>query len=155
VVKKADTDERGPSATDFPFRLRVFVLIRKAGLLYFLIVFGTGFVLGFVRSVWAVPRLGSRAAELAEMPVMLMVIIAAARWIVRRLPESLSRSDLFAVGLIALALLLIAEFSIVLWLRGLSAWDYLASRDPVSGAAYYLLLVLFAFMPLLLWRKRA
>jgi hypothetical protein len=126
------------------------VTVRRAGFLYFLIVFGTGFLLSYVRSVWAVPRLGTRMAELAAMPILLVVIIVAAHWILRRMPPSHTRTDLLAAGLIALALLLTAEFSILLWLRGLSMGNYLASRDPVSGKAYYSLLALFALMPLLL-----
>jgi type IV secretory pathway TrbD component len=53
------------------------------------------------------------------------------------------------MGCIALALMLIAEFGLVLWLRGLSIRQYVATRDPVSGTIYYLMLVVFAAMPLL------
>jgi hypothetical protein len=86
------------------------------------------------------------------MPILLAVIIVAARSILRCLPPSHTRTDLLAVGLIALSLLLTAELSILLWLRGLSTGDYLASRDPVSGTAYYSLLALFAMMPMLVSR---
>jgi len=53
------------------------------------------------------------------------------------------------MGCIALALLLVAEFGLVLWLRGLSIREYLATRDPVSGTVYYVMLAVFAVMPLL------
>jgi len=53
------------------------------------------------------------------------------------------------MGGIALVLLLLAEFSFGLWLRGLSIREYLAARDPVSGTVYYLMLVIFAIMPLI------
>jgi type IV secretory pathway TrbD component len=43
--------------------------------------------------------------------------------------------------------MLIAEFGFVLWIRGLSVKKYFATRDPVSGATYYLLLMVFAIMP--------
>jgi hypothetical protein len=43
------------------------------GTVYFLIVFGTGFVLGIVRTPWLVPRVGVRWAALLEIPVMLGV----------------------------------------------------------------------------------
>ena len=49
-------------------------------------------------------------------------------------------------------LLLVAEFSLVLWLRGLTFRDYLASRDPVAGTVYIVMLGLFAIMPLLVAR---
>jgi type IV secretory pathway TrbD component len=57
------------------------------------------------------------------------------------------------MGAIGLALLLAAEFGLVLWLRGLSVREYLATRDPVSGTVYYLMLVVFAIMPLFVTRR--
>jgi type IV secretory pathway TrbD component len=56
------------------------------------------------------------------------------------------------MGCVALGLLLIAEFTLVLWLRGLSISQYLASRDPVSGTACYVMLGVFAIMPVLVER---
>lgn len=44
-------------------------------------------------------------------------------------------------------LMLVAELGFVLWVWGLSIKEYFATRDPVSGAAYYLMLVVFAIMP--------
>jgi hypothetical protein len=57
----------------------------KAGALYFALVFAVGFVLGASRTLWVVPRLGTRMAELMEMPIMLAVTIVVARWTVLRL----------------------------------------------------------------------
>ena len=121
----------------------------KASVLYFALVFGAGFVLGTIRTLWVVPRFGTRMAELMEMPLMLVVTIVAARWTVLRLSVPMMWSARLEMGCMALVLMLIAEFGFVLWIRGLSIRDYLATRDPVSGAAYYLLLVVFAIMPLL------
>jgi hypothetical protein len=127
--------------------------ILKAGALYFAIVFGAGFVLGIIRTLWAVPRFGTRMAELMETPIMFVVTILAARWTVRRVavpPKPLSR---LGMGCVGLGLMLVAEFGLVLWLRGLSISDYLASRDPVSGTVYYVMLGVFCIMPLLVFRK--
>ncbi len=125
----------------------------RAGILYFVIVFGAGFILGPIRILWLVPRFGTRMAELMETPVMFVVIVAAARWTIRRLSLPFRPSARFGMGAIALCLLLIAEFSLVLWLRGMSVRDYLATRDPVSGTVYYVMLGVFAVMPLLVTRK--
>lgn len=122
----------------------------KAGALYFAIVFGVGFMLGAIRTLWAVPRVGARNAELMEMPIMLVVTILAARWTVLRLAVSPLSSARLGMGCVAIALMLIAEFGFVLWVRGISIKNYLATRDPVSGAVYYGMLVVFAVMPLLL-----
>lgn len=52
----------------------------KPGIAYFAIVFGTGFALGTVRTLWIVPRIGVRTAELLESPLMLVAIVFAAGW---------------------------------------------------------------------------
>ena len=128
--------------------------ILKAGVLYFAVVFGAGFFLGPIRILWVAPRLGARMAELLEVPLVLVITIVAARRITRRLVVPPTPSSRLGMGGIALSLLLIAEFTLVLWLRGLSIRQYLAARDPVAETVYYLMLVVFAVMPLLVARRR-
>jgi hypothetical protein len=123
--------------------------VLKAGALYFAFVFGAGFVLGAIRIIWVVPRFGTRIAELMEAPIMFMVTLLAAQWIVRRLAVPPKVSSRLTMGCIGLGLMLVAEFTLVLWLRGLSLSDYLSSRDPVSGTVYYVMLGVFCIMPLL------
>jgi len=127
--------------------------IMKAAVQYFILVFGAGFVLGPIRIMWIVPRFGTRIAELMETPIMFLVIIVAARWIARRLAVPYTLSIRLGMGCVALGLLLVAEFTLVLWIRGLSISEYLASRDPVSGTVYYVMLCVFAIMPLLVARR--
>jgi hypothetical protein len=122
-------------------------LVLKAGLLYFSIVFGIGFVLGIIRVLWAVPHFGTRVAELLEMPFMLIAIVVTARWLVQRLALPSRLWARLGMGLIALSLLLVTEFSVVLYLRGMTIAEYFATRDPVSGTLYYAMLVVFATMP--------
>jgi hypothetical protein len=105
-----------------PTKQTTIMQVLEAGALYFALAFAVGFVLGAVRTIWIVPRIGARRAELMEMPIMLVVTIVAARWTVLRLavPPMLSAR----IG-----------------------------RDPVAGAAYYLLLIVFAIMPLVVGRR--
>ena len=119
----------------------------NAGVLYFALVFAVGFVLVAIRTLWVVPRIGTRTAELMEMPIMLVITFVAARWTVLRLSVPMMWSARLEMGCMALVLMLVAELGFVLWVRGLSIKEYFATRDPVSGAAYYLLLVVFAIMP--------
>jgi MFS family permease len=128
--------------------------VSKAAALYFAIVFGIGFVLGPIRVLWVVPRLGERAAELIEAPIMLAAIILTARWIVGRFDVALRPSRSLGIGLIALGLMLGAELVFVLRLRGLSFPDYIRARDPVSGTVYLVTLGVFALMPLLIAQRR-
>ena len=119
----------------------------KAGVLYFIITFGAGFILGPIRILWVAPHFGTRMAELIEMPVMLIVIFYSARWVVRYFKIQPAVTIRLGIGCLALGLMLITEFTFVLWLRGLTISDYLSSRDPVSGTVYCTSLVVFALMP--------
>jgi hypothetical protein len=127
----------------------------KVALVYFAIVFGTGFVLGLFRVLWLIPRFGERNAELIEQPLMLIAVILAARWSIRRTRPALTPIESLAVGLIALTFLVVVELLVVLELRGVSISEYVRSRDPVSGIVYLLMLAVFALMPLLLSRRRS
>jgi len=124
----------------------------KAGLAYFALVFGAGFVLGALRVSILVPRFGERIAELSEMPLMFAVIWIAARFVMGRFTVPLSIVARLGTGLLALALLLAAELLLAVVLQERSLADYVASRDPVSGSVYLAMLVLFALMPAFLGR---
>ena len=127
----------------------------KAGVLYFVLVFAVGFVLGTIRTLWVVPRLGVRTAELMEAPIMFGVSILAARWVVRHVGIPPLRSRRLALGCIALGLMLLVEFTLVLWIRGLTIRGYFETRDPVSGTVYFVTLGAFAVIPIFVGRPRA
>ena len=82
-----------------------------------------------------------------EMPLMLMASVLAALWVVHRLAVPPGVGTRLSMGLVALGVLLLAEFSVVLRLRGLSIAEYWTNRDPVSGTVYILMLALFGLMP--------
>jgi hypothetical protein len=123
----------------------------KAGLTYFTIIFGVGFVLGTIRVFLVVPQIGVRAAELIEEPIMFVVILLAARWLVRRFTLELVRERLGA-GIIGLGLLLSAEYAL-LRAQGLSLRQDIARRDPVAGTVFVVMLLVFAVMPALVGRR--
>jgi hypothetical protein len=128
--------------------------ILEAGSAYFALVFGAGFLLGAIRVALVVPRLGVRAAELLEMPIMLAAIVLSARYIVRRFALPPRAAVGLPVGLVALALLIVAELSLVLLLQRQSVGQYIAGRDPVSGTVYLATLVLYALMPAIVAHRR-
>ena len=127
--------------------------ILKGGVLYFAFVFGAGFVLGTIRTLWIVPRFGARAAELMETPIMFAITVLAARWVARHLLLPPTLATRLGVGSVALAFLLVVEFTVVLWLRGLTIGEYIQQRDPVAGTVYIIMLGVFAVMPVLVARK--
>jgi hypothetical protein len=124
----------------------------KAGLAYFALVFGAGFVLGAIRVPFLVPRFGERVAELIEMPIMFVVIWVSARFIVRRFSLPGNITARLGAGFLALALLLAAEVLLAVALQDRTLGEYVTSRDPVSGIVYLAMLALFAVMPLVLAR---
>ena len=126
--------------------------VLKGGVLYFAAVFAAGFLLGPIRIFWVVPHTGTRMAELLEAPIVLVLALMAARWIVRRCAVPPAWPRRLGMGGIALGLMLVAEFTLVLRLRGMSISQYLASRDPVAGTVYYPTLGVFAVLPMLVRR---
>jgi len=129
--------------------------IIKLGLIYFSFVFAAGFFLGTIRVLFVVPEIGERYAELIEMPIMLFAIYYSARFIVRKAEKGEVVSTFLYVGILSLMILLMFEFTIVLGVQGISIKQYLASRDPVSGAVYVLSLIVYMLMPLLIARRQA
>jgi len=121
---------------------------------YFAIVFGAGFVFGTVRVMWLVPTVGVRVAELTELPLMLAVVFFAARWVNRRFLTERDQSTRLIVGVVAFALLVLAELILGVTLGGLTPKEVFLNHDPVSGTAYYLSLCAFALMPWCLGRVR-
>lgn len=127
----------------------------RAGLAYFAIVLGTGFVLGALRVPLLVPRIGERWAELVEMPVMAVVIFLAAGYILRRFPDIRSSGRSLAAGFLALALSVCAELGLAVLLQDQTLSAFIDSRDKVSGSVYLVLLLAFAVMPRLRLRAHA
>jgi hypothetical protein len=119
----------------------------QAGLVYFVIVLGTGFVLGVFRVPFLVPRLGERWAELAEMPIMATVVFIAAGYILRRFPEIRHPGRSLMAGVLAFVLSVAAELGLAIVLQDRTLAEFLSSRDKVSGSVYIALLLIFAVMP--------
>jgi hypothetical protein len=67
------------------------------------------------------------AATLSEAVIMLIAMTVAARWVIRRFEVPQKLFDTLSIGLIAMRLLFPAEIAGVVWVRGLSLREYLAS----------------------------
>lgn len=124
--------------------LRVLV----AAVAYYAIVFACGFALGIPRVLLLEPAVGQRAAELVEAPLMLAAILVAARFVPAWLALPRRHGVRLATGGIALALMLASELSLVLLQRTTLA-EWATRKDPVSGAVFAGLLLVFAVAPAL------
>jgi hypothetical protein len=125
------------------------VRILAAATLYFLIVFGVGFLLGPIRVFWLEPRIGPLAAVACETPFLLAATVIAARAAPRVARLEPRASALLAVGMVALVIQQIADLTVGLTLRGISIAGQLARFATPEGAIYAVLLILFAIMPAL------
>ena len=114
-----------------------------AGAVYFLLVFGTGFMLGTLRVLLVVPLLGAPTAELLETPFMLVAIWLAARWLVPRLAPG----SALPAGLIALGLTVVAEVAVGVFLRHLTLAQIALPQPLLPRVVFYAALLVFAFFP--------
>jgi hypothetical protein len=114
-----------------------------------------GWVLGPIRELWVTSRLGRTVGFFLEAPLMLVVGFLVARWVVQRFAVPPALPTRAVVGLVALGMLLIAEFLGAWGLRGFSPADYLASFRSLPGAVTAATFVLFAAMPMLVGRRRS
>ena len=129
--------------------------ILGAALLYFAIVFGTGFLVGPLRVLYAEPRVGTTAAVLLEVPILLVAMIVGATIAVRWLDAKPSTRALVTVGTVSLVFQHVADVAVGVLLRGMSVEDHLAQFATTPRMIYGALLVAFALMPLLMRRRRA
>jgi len=127
----------------------------KPAIAYFALVFGTGFMLGTIRVLWIVPKIGVRTAELIEMLPMFVAILLSARWINQHFADVDNISTRLKIGFLAMSFLLGAEIALGVGLQGASISEVLLNHDPVSGTVYYAMLILFALMPWLLARNQS
>ncbi len=120
--------------------------IASAGLAYWAVVFALGFLLGTIRVLWLAPLVGLIPATALELPVMLGASWLASGWLLRRFAIS-NRGAALAMGLLAFALLMLAECTLAVTLTGQSPAQWLAGlRQPhaLLGLAGQ---IVFALMP--------
>ena len=129
----------------------------KAGVIYFLLMFAVGWVLGPIRELWAVLRFGRVIALLFEAVFMLIAMIVSSRWVMPRFSVPHTLGSTIPMGLVALTILMPAEIAGVLWVRGLSLQEYLASFVTAPSGISAVMFLLFTAMPslvALLTRRR-
>lgn len=125
----------------------------KAGLAYWAFIFGLGFILGAIRTLWLAPLLNSATlAVLIELPFMLIASWFAARtfvahWSLEMLSERL------AMGGIGFALLMASEAFLGIVLMGDSIGDWLAGLVAIPGIIGLAGQLLFAIFPAMVGKK--
>lgn len=121
--------------------------VLTAASVYFFALFGIGCVLGPAREFVLRPRVGATAAVLIEAPVILSCIALLAPRIARRMLRPATRSARWAMGGIALALLLAAELVLSFGFRGQTPAEYFARFASMDGLIGLALFVVFGIAP--------
>ncbi len=122
----------------------------SAALIYALIVFGIGFVLGTLRNLVLMPLVGILPAVLIELPFMLLACWLVARWVIahKQVPERVSSR--LGMGGVALAVLTLLEALTTFVMFGLPLVTYFASYLSVMALPGLAGQLLFGAIPALL-----
>jgi hypothetical protein len=105
----------------------------KAGLAYFVVGFGFGFLLGTFRMLVVVPAVGEIPAVMLEMPIMLAISWFSSRRLIGwlRVPDRLAPR--LVMGGLAFALLMLAEVGLSTLGFGRTLAEHLASYRQVAS----------------------
>ncbi len=120
----------------------------KAGLVYFLMVFTVGFLLGTIRTLMIVPVIGEFGAVLVELPFMLLVSWVSCKWVIRVFVVPRCMLPRVTMGLTAFLLLLCAETLLSVFLLNLSLSQHFALYLHVTAQLGLLGQIAFALFPL-------
>ncbi|MCZ0961423.1 hypothetical protein [Paracoccus benzoatiresistens] len=120
----------------------------RAALIYYAIIFACGTVLGIVRNMLLVPRLGSTAAVALEIPVMLALSWLVCGAILGRLAVPAPIPARIAMGATALALLWLSE-ALLAMVLGAGASSFFTAFTTPAGALGALAQLAFAAFPVL------
>ncbi|EXJ88391.1 hypothetical protein A1O1_05321 [Capronia coronata CBS 617.96] len=127
----------------------------RLSILYFLLVFLTGFLFGSARVPFLQPAMGARVVEILETPIMLLVIWQAAQLTVWQL--EVAATDFITpilVGALSMLWLAAVEFSGLSigeggWWNGFKV--HIVHKDPLLGSMYALVILAYAAMPFYVW----
>lgn len=119
------------------------------GALYFALVFAAGFVLGAIRTLIVAPRVGDLAAVAIELPVMLAISWVACGAVLRWIRPGQGIAARAVMGLLAFALLMVAELALSLALGVPSVATWLAGLTTAPGMLGLAGQLAFAIFPMI------
>ena len=120
---------------------------------YFLTLFALGFVLGTIRVLLVVPKIGILHATLIEVPLMLIAAFYLCRWTIERwiVPSSLSARGVMALWFLILLALFETLVGVALFGRTLAGtWSGLATPAGLIGLTAQ---IIAALLPMFVGRN--
>lgn len=130
------------------------MIVVHAGVLYFLLVFGLGFLLGSLRVFLLAPWLGETLSVILELPLMLAAAWFICRALVRRFGVPATAAARLGMGALAFLLLIAAEITLGLTLFARSPDEVAAGFRTSAGLLGLVGQLLFAIFPWLQLRAR-
>lgn len=121
----------------------------RSALLYVILVFAAGTVLGTIRTLVVLPLIGPLPAVLVEIPLMLALSWWSLRLVLRLRPVPPVAMLRIGMGVLAFAFLMIAEFILATLLGGLDPAGFVAGLVRPEGLAGLAAQLVFAALPLL------
>ncbi len=138
-------DRRRVKATHAFDRTPVTIGSMLAGLIYALIVFAIGSVIGTIRILVLAPRVGATAAVALELPVMLIASWLSCSWVVGHF-EVASR---LAMSVVAFVTLMVLELGLSVLIFHRSLREHVSAYATVPGRIGLAGQVVFAIFPIL------
>jgi hypothetical protein len=121
----------------------------KAGAAYFAIVFGVGFLLGMLRVLVVIPKIGEANAVMLELPVILGVSWFVSRWLVATFGISTRWTSRLAMGGVAFGLTMLAEFGVAHVVFGRTVDAYIAGYQSTAALLGLGGQIVFGLIPLI------
>lgn len=128
--------------------------VLRAAAAYFALAFALGFLLGTLRVLLLVPRLGELASVAVELPLMLTASWFFCRWLLGRFAVPAHPGPRIAMGALAFAMLMAAEVGLSVVLFDRSLGDYAATFASAAGSLGLAGQLAFAAFPALQLRRR-
>jgi hypothetical protein len=121
----------------------------QAGFIYFVLLFGLGFLLGSVRLLLVQHGLGRTMLVLIELPIMLAYAWWVTGWAVSRFAVPAARGARLVMGGVMFGLLRLSEMLLGAMLMGIPTTTQLATLATPMGAIELAAQIACAFFPLL------
>jgi len=144
--------ETSTSVFELLWDIALTLFILRISFVYFLLSFASGCLIAYFRIAQLQPisHLTQPQSELITLPLWLVLIILWARWIIVAYEVPRVRGFRIAIGGVALAFMLIAEFAggVFLYERGMTEWIW--ETDTLTASVGIVVLLLFGLMPAIL-----
>lgn len=120
-----------------------------AGILYFALVFGLGFLLGIIRVIWLEPMAGTILAVVIELPFMLAASWFICLFLIRRFHIERQINERLIMGLVAFGLLMLGELLLSMSLQNMSAIGFLQKFELPENRLGLAGQITFALFPVI------